>query len=140
MDTLSQTTAEDRVLISDLIARVALFADTALLDDYATLFTDNAVWDLRGAPSIEGLDAIVSAAYERRAQKITGPESDTRHVVLSSVIDRTQDGAKAVSVFHFYTDFSQSPKLYAMGVYNDQFEFDDGRWRLSRRVIDFTLV
>lgn len=140
MDTLLQTTAEDRVLIFDLIARVALYADTASLDDYATLFTDDAIWDLRGAPSIKGLDSIVSAAKDRRAQKITGPESDTRHVVLSSVIDRTQDGAKAVSLFQFYTEFSNSPKLYAMGVYNDQFEYGDGRWRLSRRVIDFTLV
>lgn len=134
------STSEDRVLITDLIARIALYADTGSLDDYAKLFTADAIWELPNAPKIEGIDAIRAAAKVRRAQKITGPESDTRHVILSSVIDQKESEAQGVTIFQFYTTFSQGPKLHAMGVYNDCFQFRDGEWLLSHRVIDVSMI
>ncbi|ASK89708.1 nuclear transport factor 2 family protein [Sphingorhabdus sp. SMR4y] len=140
MATGSNTTGEDCALISDLIARIALYSDTGSVDDYAGLFTADAIWELRDTPKIEGIDAIIAASKERRAQKVTGPGSDTRHVVLSSVIDRKDNKAQAVSIFQFYTGFSQSPKLHAMGIYKDRFQYREGQWFLSHRLIDFNMV
>jgi hypothetical protein len=43
--------------------------------------------------------------------------------------------ARADAVWTFYVDTTTTPKLSGVGSYADEFELEDGRWRLSRRVI-----
>ena len=130
----------DCALVVNAAARVSLYADSASVEQYAALFTQDAVWEMQGAPAIEGLDAIVAAVRERRAAGTTGPQSNARHVVLSTVVDISGDDASAVSIFQFYTDFDTSPSLRAMGVYKDVFRREAKSWLLSRRLIEWSAV
>jgi uncharacterized protein (TIGR02246 family) len=134
-DALAETAAE--LQIRNLIARIAFLADQGELDEYVDQFTEDAVWDFPNGPR-HGRADILAGAEVRRADKITGPGSHTRHVITTvSVQVLSDDAATSDSYFLFYQNTTSTPTLFNMGHYHDKFAREDGVWRLARR--DITL-
>ena len=159
---VAQTAAE--LKIRNAIARIALLADQGDLDDYVDQFTEDAVWNFPGG-SREGRADIRAGAEERRATAVTGPGSNTRHVIttvsvqlegedtasadpgsatrhvlttVSVQLDTgADDTATADSYFLFYQHTTTTPTLFNMGHYHDTFARQGDVWRLARR--DITL-
>ena len=126
----------DTSQIRTLLAQIAQYADGGTLEDYIELFAEDAEWGLQGAQKITGHDAILAAAQKRRADKVTGPQSNTRHVVSTSIVEVQDAHAQARSVFQFYENVNISPRLTAMGVYRDTFGKVSGAWKLKTRLIE----
>jgi uncharacterized protein (TIGR02246 family) len=123
--------------IRNLIARLAILADQGDLDEYIEYFTEDAAWEFPGGERT-GRGDIRAGAVERRAQGMTGPGSNSRHVITTVAV--TVDGsevASADSYFLFFQKTTTAPTLFNMGWYHDTFVRQTGRWRLARRQITF---
>lgn len=132
---------EDISNIKSLILLVAELADKGTVDEYITLFSDNAVWKLETSDEkIVGLKAIYDGSVERRKQKVTGPDSNTRHEVTPVTVKIFGDVAQGHSELKFYTEISQGPKLTAQGRYQDKFIRTSKGWKLTYRSIDWEMV
>jgi uncharacterized protein (TIGR02246 family) len=130
-----QDRAADELAVRNLIARIAHCADESAVEGYADLYAEDAVWGMRGKEPLRGLHAIIEATRRRREEGITGPDSNTRHVISTihvSAIGR--DHAEAKSVFQFYSNVNATPILVAVGSYEDRFVKRDV-WRLANRLI-----
>jgi uncharacterized protein (TIGR02246 family) len=131
----AQTAAE--LKIRNAIARLALLADQGDLDEYVDQFTEDAVWAFPGAPR-QGRTDIRAGAEERRAGGVTGPGSNTRHVLTTIAVQlEGEDSATTDSYFLFYQHTTTAPTLFNMGHYHDTFARQGNVWRLARR--DITL-
>ncbi|SET39735.1 conserved hypothetical protein [Myxococcus fulvus] len=128
----------EHLAVRSLIER---FADAANHQDWKTtesLFTEDAVWEVKAAPpmgwTFEGRDAIRegmtsnTARVELRVQSVTpivvhvqGPERATARSTLDEVLRIKQTGKY----------------LRVVGTYSDQFVKQDGQWRFSRRTFEF---
>jgi 3-phenylpropionate/cinnamic acid dioxygenase small subunit len=130
---LARVAAE--IEIRNLIARIAQLADHGELDEYVSLFSEDASWEFPGAPRHGRVD-ILAGAQERRSQGVTGPGSATRHVITTLAV-QVADAvtATADSYWLFWRDTTTTPVLFNMGHYHDTVRLVDGQWRITRRVI-----
>jgi uncharacterized protein (TIGR02246 family) len=121
--------------IRNVIARLGHLADTGDLDEYITLFTDDAVW---GMPTNtrRGRDDILAGAHERRATGMQGPGTHTRHVntTLWVRIDGPDD-AVAGSYYLFLAECDTQPVIRSTGRYEDRFRRTADGWKLASRNI-----
>jgi uncharacterized protein (TIGR02246 family) len=131
IDTLERDERE----IRGILARLALTADAGDLEEYVSLFAEEAVWSGDGAPMRSGRDEILKGALERRAAGTTGPGSHTIHVVSTIDVQLEGERATARSVFQFYVDTHESPRLAIIGHYFDEFRREGSEWKLALRRI-----
>jgi uncharacterized protein (TIGR02246 family) len=124
----------DELAIRNVLARIAQYADTGDLDDYAALFTEDAHWEM-GGTVVRGRAAIRAAGQARRDAGTGGPGSRTRHVIGTIAVTLDGDTAIADSYWHFYGNTDTAPELRAMGAYRDTFRRAGGVWRLAERLI-----
>jgi 3-phenylpropionate/cinnamic acid dioxygenase small subunit len=137
--------AEHDAAIRSVLARIAQLADGGDLDEYITLFADDAVWAMpenptMGMPASEkrGRAEIRAGAEERRASGLQGPGTETRHVLTTVAVDiESDDRATARSYFQFYASTASQPVLRNMGQYDDVFVRDAQGWQLQHRTITF---
>jgi 3-phenylpropionate/cinnamic acid dioxygenase small subunit len=123
--------------IRNVISRLAILADQGDLDDYIDEFTSGAEWRLADL-ALSGRAEIRAAAEERRAGGVTGPGTNTRHVITTvAVTTQGTDAGSADSYFLFFQSTSTAPSLFNMGWYHDTFKREGDRWRLARREITF---
>jgi uncharacterized protein (TIGR02246 family) len=123
--------------IRNVIARIAILADQGDLDEYAGQFTEDSVWDFPSAPR-RGRADIRAGAAARRAERITGPGTSSRHVITTvAVTVESADRATADSYFVFLQHTTTSPTILNMGVYHDTFVCQGQAWRLAHRQISF---
>jgi len=128
--------ADDELAIRSLVARLAHEADMGTdLDDYAALFTEDAVWELPDAPPRVGREAIREGAALRRAAGGVGPGSATRHVVGTQAVEVRGDEATSHAYFLFYEATASQPRLKLMGHYHDTLRREGGQWRMAHRRI-----
>jgi 3-phenylpropionate/cinnamic acid dioxygenase small subunit len=134
----------DELAIRNLIARLAHFADTASLEAYATLFTDDAVWRLPAANAVglpandrQGKAEIIAGAAERRAAKIQGPGTNTRHIVTTIAVEfgDDPDHARATAYWSYVVDSADTPCVVSVGQYDDEFRRTGTNWKLAVRQI-----
>lgn len=126
----------DELAIRNALARIAHYADSGDLDDYAALFTPDARWEMPGEEgSRQGRSAIRAAGEARRARMATGPGSHTRHVVCTVAVAVDGDVAVAESYWQFYANTHAVPELRSMGAYRDTFRWTAEGWRLAERLI-----
>jgi 3-phenylpropionate/cinnamic acid dioxygenase small subunit len=131
--------------IRSALARIAQLADGGDLDEYITLFAEDAVWAMpenptMGMPASEkrGRAEIRAGAEERRASGLQGPGTETRHVLTTIAVDiESDDRATARSYFQFYASTASQPVLRNMGQYDDVFVRDTQGWQLQQRTITF---
>jgi uncharacterized protein (TIGR02246 family) len=125
----------DELEIRNLIARVAQLADHGDVEEYASLYTEDALWDFPGG-ALRGRAGILAGARERRSQRVTGPGSGTRHIITTLAV-QVEDASTAAadSYFQFWRDTATSPALFNMGHYHDVLRRADGAWRIAHREI-----
>ena len=129
--------------IRTLLARIAQLADTGDLEEYLTLFTEDAVWGMPDNPAVgmtanekKGHAEILAGAQERRASRLQGPGTESRHVLTTIAIDvESDDRATARSYFMFFGSTSTAPTLRTMGQYDDVLVKGERGWQLARRRI-----
>jgi 3-phenylpropionate/cinnamic acid dioxygenase small subunit len=126
---------DDELEIRNVLARIAHHSDMGHLDDYGAQFTEDAYWELPGAPAKHGRSEIQAAGAARRAEGVTGPGSHTRHVISTVAVTVHGDSATAESYWQFYADTADTPVLRSMGHYRDTFRRTPHGWRLARREI-----
>ncbi|MEV4835757.1 nuclear transport factor 2 family protein [Nonomuraea sp. NPDC049486] len=124
--------AEDEVLIRSLIGLAAHLADEGEPDDYRALYTSDATWSFGGSTQ-QGADEIVAATRQRRAEGVSGPGTNTRHLVVPLHVTVTGDTATAVSYFLFFGDTTGTPAVRVFGVYTDELVRTPEGWRISSR-------
>jgi 3-phenylpropionate/cinnamic acid dioxygenase small subunit len=129
--------------IRTVLARIAQLADTGDLEEYLTLFTEDAVWGMPDNPAVgmtanekKGHAEILAGAQERRASGLQGPGTESRHVLTTIAIDvESEDRATARSYFLFFDSTSTTPTLRTMGQYDDELVKGERGWQLARRRI-----
>jgi len=130
-----QRSAADELEVRSVIARLAILADQGDLDEYVDQFTEDAVWNFPGGSRVGRAD-IRAGAEERRAGGVTGPGSNTRHVITTlAVTVEGRDRASSDCYFLFYQNTTTTPTLFNMGWYHDVLVREGDRWRLQRRDI-----
>jgi ketosteroid isomerase-like protein len=129
-------TAADELSVRNTIARVAQFADgLGSVDDYAELFTDDAVWLMPGHER-RGRDDIRAGSAARRQAGQVGPGSASRHFVTSTVVSFPDaDVAVASSYWMFFQETETSPRLDSVGHYLDTLHRTPSGWLVARREI-----
>jgi uncharacterized protein (TIGR02246 family) len=136
-DTLTAQRLADELAIRNLVARLAQLADMGDLAEYVSLFTEDASWEMPGAPRRGQVD-IMAGAQERRSSGTTGPGSNTRHVISTlSVQTDGSDEAVSDSYWLFYRDTTTAPAVQLMGHYHDTLRRAPEGWKLARRQITF---
>ena len=128
--------------IRSLLARLAHLADSGDLDEYLTLFTEDAAWVVPAIPQTgvaasekRGVEEIGAGVRERRAAGVQGPGTATMHVVTTIAVDIAGDEATAASTWLFLADTSTAPRVQAVGRYRDTLRRTPAGWRLARREI-----
>jgi uncharacterized protein (TIGR02246 family) len=136
-------TVSDDTAIRTVLARIAQLADQGDLDEYVSLFTEDAVWGMPDNPSVgmlanekRGHAEIRAGAEERRASGLQGPGTNTRHVLTTIAVTLESDTRATVrSYFLFVVDTATTPSIRTMGQYDDVLVKQDGSWKLAHRTI-----
>src|SRR5262245_50528652 len=108
----------DELDIRNTLARIAHLSDYGSLEDYVSLFTEDAHWEMLqapGAPAVgpakRGRADIMAGATQRRATGGQGPGSNTRHVLTNTVVTLDGDKARAHSYLVFYKNTNTKPEI-----------------------------
>jgi uncharacterized protein (TIGR02246 family) len=133
----------DELAIRDLLARVAQTCDSGTLEEYLSLFTEDASFDMPDNPQVgirasrrAGRPELAAGVRERRALGVQGPGTATIHVVTTVTVERTgADTASASSYWMYYVRCDGAPELRSMGHYADDVRRTDDGWRIARRRI-----
>ena len=132
MDPVVKLVAESA--IRELIARAALIGDSGDPEDYPSVYTREAVWQLAESKD-KGIAEIIESARLRRIKRTSGPGSHSKHVVtVLDVVFADAEHARVRSYFTFYTSTSTRPAVSVVGSYVDDVEQRDGEWKIAKRV------
>jgi 3-phenylpropionate/cinnamic acid dioxygenase small subunit len=120
---------EDYEAIRRLIALYAQLLDAKRLDEWAEVFTFDAVFEVWGQ-SYKGRSEIVKAIGGMQ------PEFPGKHVSLMPVIDLLGSGrARAWTDFSAFASSKDGITIATIGRYHDELVLQGGRWRFARRVV-----
>lgn len=113
---------------ADLYGRYAHLYDDGRADEFASLFTADALFTVVGREPVRGRTAIAEAA-RRGVATLPG----VRHLISSVAIDTAPDGATATG--RAYVQAVQvdgdSVRLVTLGRYTDRLVLHDGRWLIA---------
>jgi ketosteroid isomerase-like protein len=127
--------ADDRLEIRCVIARIAHASDSQTMLEYVGLFTDDVVCELPGAPPTTGVAAMATGIEARRASGVSGPGSDTRHVVSTIDVEIDGDVATSRAFWEFFTRTRSQPQVAAVGMYVDTLRRTEAGWKVTHRVV-----
>ena len=131
----------DELAIRGLITRLSALSDNGDLDEYQSLYTEDAVWAMApvagqpDTPPTVGAAAIRAAGQDRRNQGAAGPGSHKAHVTTVNAVAVNGDRATAQSYMTFYINTNTKPEPAAFMVYEDAFVRTPQGWKLSYRAI-----
>jgi uncharacterized protein (TIGR02246 family) len=131
---------EDRLDVTDLVARYAECVDTADVEGYANLFVPDGVVE-HSAGSVKGREEIRAWVADLAKQGRIGPDSHLKHVLGLPVIrgDRSRCTARTYVVIPRMMESGEiSTRL--VGAYKDEIVKQDGRWLIEKRIIDLDFV
>ena len=131
---------EDKLDVTDLVARYAECVDTADVDGYANLFLPDGVVE-HSAGTVAGRDDIRAWVTDLAKQGRIGPESRLKHVLGLPVI--RGDGQRCTSrTYVVIPRHMESGEISTrlVGTYKDDIVKQDGRWLIEKRVIDLDFV
>jgi uncharacterized protein (TIGR02246 family) len=130
------TDADDQFAVRNLLARIVYEGDAGDLDTYVTLFEADAVWAMPGVEH-RGQSAIRRGVAQRRAEGLTGPGSNKRHILTTIEVTIDGDDATARSTWLLVGGDGIQPALLRYGICNDRLRKSDDAWRLAARTIAF---
>jgi ketosteroid isomerase-like protein len=140
---------EDRIEIEQLLMRYAAALNTDDADTYVSLFTADAVFELKrqaGQPPFagpfKGHDALRKQWFPDNPDGAARPFGPMRHVTTNYEIDVSGDTATVRAFFIEVVSNGQNsppgsnpPTIHAMGRYEDELVRHNGRWLFSKRTV-----
>lgn len=120
---------EDRIELSDLVARYGRLVDDRDVEGLRSLYTVDAVFDSVNGP-VEGRDEVVDYYLER--MRLFGPSF---HVPHSQTVEFAGvDEATGIVTAHAELGMEDGAFWVALR-YHDQYRREDGVWRFRRRQV-----
>lgn len=129
--TAPASTAADEFAITLLLQRHQISIDERDVDGYVSLFAPDATYEspFSTAHGREEIAAMAAHLHE------IGFTRGKRHFAGPAAI--AVDGHTARAHSHWWVaDFTESPAVFATGTYRDELRKIDGRWYLTRRVLE----
>ena len=132
------STLADRIAIEDMMTRYyGNFGKTDAADDFASFYTQDAVFDVNGIVS-NGRQAI-EAFYADSGEEADAPaRQGTFHMMISNpVIDVDGDTATAEFMWTgvINSGIQDPPRLLEQGREYDLLVRQDGQWRIQKRTV-----
>lgn len=118
--------------VRDVIHRLALASDIGTIQEWADLMSDDVVLDLLGNVT-EGREAGIAGAERRRSKGITGPDSNTRHLITTVVVDVVDDDTARSSTTALFVKLDGGVDPRIVVTYNDTYQRSGDRWLLTHR-------
>jgi len=130
----------DEAAIRDLIARVGMVRAFGAPEDYAALFTEDALWErpagAGGEPRIHGAAAELAHFRDNIAAGISGPGSHAHHIIPTTIVDLDGDRATATSQLIFVNNADAKPNIVKMWIVRDELARMPDGWRIRRRRLE----
>jgi len=121
--------------IRNVVGRLAHLADRGDVEEYVTLFTDDAVWDHPVLGARTGRDDILAGARERRAGMDPAVGSPYRHVITTQWV-RIDDQDHGFSQAYWMVVHATRPATVGItGRYDDELRRTPDGWKMARRTI-----
>jgi ketosteroid isomerase-like protein len=140
-DTASPTEQNDlldRIAIEDMVTRYyANFGKTDAAEDFASFYTEDAVFDVNGIVS-KGPKAIAAFYADSGDDEEAPARLGTFHMIISNpVIDVDGDTASARFIWTgvMNSTVEARPTLWEQGREYDLLVKQDGQWRIKKRVV-----
>jgi len=128
----------DRIAIEDMVTRYyAHFGKQDAADDFATFYTEDAVFDVNGIVTT-GREAIEAFYVDTGDDEEAPAAQGTFHMMISNpVIDVDGDTATAQFMWTgvMNTAIGEPPQLLEQGREYDLLVRQDGEWRIKKRVV-----
>jgi len=130
----------DDLAIRNLVAKLAMMADTApidQLDEYLACYTDDGIWE---SPTEvrRGIAEVRLGAEERRRAGAQGPGTHGRHVISTQAVWAAgPDAAVSESYFMAVGDTVGTPTPRVVGYYRDELTRSPTGWRIAHRHVTF---
>ena len=121
------STLEDREAIRDVLHRYCYGTDGGDTELWVEGFTDDCVWDGGPMGYLEGKEAM-REFHKPNVENAKG----MRHLTLNTVFDIQGDTARVISYVMVMLR-GESPSVFFLGHYDDQFVKVDGKWRIKVR-------
>ena len=133
----------DELEIRNVLAMLAVLSDSGDLDEYASLFTEDAHWEMKidadmadPSPTVDGRANILAAAKQRRASKTVGPESHNYHCISSTAVKLDRDTASTTTYLIYLKNARGAPEIAMFRIYRDQFVRKRDGWKVLVRYVD----
>lgn len=126
---------EDRLKIQDLISMYSYTYDENLIDEFMTLFSDDAEVDL--LTYSKGLDEIRKQVEERRKYLSNNGIHPKHHQTITVLTDISENRVygKTYFLLTWYREASSELELRNSGMYNDEFIKTDSGWKFRKRSV-----
>jgi len=134
----------DRAGVEDLLGRYAKAVDFGTSEEYAALFTEDAVLHMQGKDFVgrAAIQKMISPAIDEPPPGAP-PRRHLRHILSNILIDLAPDGQSA-KVYESWATISKVPDggpiMGAIGHYSDEVVKVNGKWFFAKRVIDLDLA
>lgn len=140
---LAASPVEERFLIMELMDRYGIVHDFGSPEEFAALFTDDAVIESGGRTVAQGRDALVRQAQRDEERYGTFEGSDgkmssfMRHVISNRQVKLTGRSTAEGScyVITMINDKAEGPHVFSMSRYVDRYRKVKGEWRIEHRTI-----
>ena len=128
------TLLEDKDAIREVIARYSFCFDDARFDDWAAMFTEDAIFEVKGHYMLEGRAAIreLGNTVPKNAKGLPG----MKHFMMNQIIDVQGDRATATCYLLLLREGTPLAVDIA-GRYEDELVRQDGRWLFAKRTVFF---
>ncbi len=125
----------DELALRNLVCAIAHASDTGTLEEFESLWTDDAVLSFEGVDQV-GRAAVVATAVSRRSERMAGPGSAKRHMMGTIVVHH--DGGDEASIdcyVQLWHTAGPVPEIVQMVRYHDTARRVANGWRLSHREV-----
>jgi hypothetical protein len=127
--------AEDRLDITELIARHAWSVDTGDVDGWVRTFAPTGVFDLAGGRRYEGHDQLRSYMQQAVANKpFPGQQHHASQIIIEGSGSRCSVRSYLIATQRLSTG---AVVVYALGSYTDSCVKHEDRWVFEKRVFRF---
>jgi hypothetical protein len=140
----------DELQIRNMISQLALLSDRGDIEEWGTLFADDAHYTTASGAGWHGREAITESGRQRRGKGTHGPGSNNQHFSATVFVRSTgPDTAEAQHYLLMYQDLvpdasdlpegypegevKRAPTFLVMGYYHDRFRRTSDGWKVSHR-------
>jgi ketosteroid isomerase-like protein len=129
-------TADDKIIIQELIAKHNLALDNKNTDEWTNTWTDDGIWstpfgEAKGKTELKNMINQVTNEFA----------SGKRHLSTNIIIEDAPNNTASAQSYLIVTEAKKTPEVVASGTYIDTLKKDaNGKWKFLQRKLDIDLV